>query len=416
VLAAAGRLGELRGRFETMTKRKQETESEMVRSQGELDGCGKRIEALLKHRQELEQQIEEGERELARINASVAKVTEAEDPNVEAEYLAEKIDTLEKALRDAEESERKRAEEAAAAKKAAEESKRTAEMSREQAQTGSERLRTAVAEAGFEDEEGARRAVADPEEQARLEREVTSVRQDYHSLEKQVTELESELDGGLVSAEELASAEAEWAAEQRDYETCLRERAALGQRIKELEEKVAKAAELSKRQDVVVREHVVYRRLADDLRSENFQAYLLEEAFRELVGGASERLKTLSDRYTLDYREDGFVVLDHDNAGERRSADTLSGGETFLASLALALELSEQVQRAAGAVNLDSLFIDEGFGTLDPETLDTVAVAIETLPVAGRMVGIITHIPELTERLPACIRVEKTPAGSRIIR
>ena len=60
-------------------------------------------------------------------------------------------------------------------------------------------------------------------------------------------------------------------------------------------------------------------------------------------------------------------MLDGENAGERRSADTLSGGETFLASLALALELSEQVQRAAGAVNLDSLFIDEGFGTLDPE-------------------------------------------------
>jgi exonuclease SbcC len=116
----------------------------------------------------------------------------------------------------------------------------------------------------------------------------------------------------------------------------------------------------------------------------------------------------------LEYKQDAFLVLDQDNAGERRSADTLSGGETFLASLALALELSEQVQRAAGAVNLDSLFIDEGFGTLDPETLDTVASAIESLHVGGRMVGIITHIPELTQRLPACVWVEKHAEGSRV--
>jgi exonuclease SbcC len=66
-------------------------------------------------------------------------------------------------------------------------------------------------------------------------------------------------------------------------------------------------------------------------------------------------------------------------------------------------------------VNLDSLFIDEGFGTLDPETLDTVTAAVESLHVGGRMVGIITHIPELTERLPATIRVEKTAAGSHVI-
>jgi exonuclease SbcC len=141
---------------------------------------------------------------------------------------------------------------------------------------------------------------------------------------------------------------------------------------------------------------------------------LLEEAFRELVTGASIRLESLSGRYSLEYEQDAFHVLDGENAGERRSADTLSGGETFLASLALALELSEQVQRAAGAVNLDSLFIDEGFGTLDPETLDTVAAAIESLHVGGRMVGIVTHIPELTERLPARILVDRDAAGSRV--
>jgi exonuclease SbcC len=77
----------------------------------------------------------------------------------------------------------------------------------------------------------------------------------------------------------------------------------------------------------------------------------------------------------------------------------------------LALELSEQVQQAAGAVRLDSLFIDEGFGTLDSETLDTVADAIESLSKTNRMVGVITHVAELHRRLPR-LEVRPTPSGS----
>lgn len=85
----------------------------------------------------------------------------------------------------------------------------------------------------------------------------------------------------------------------------------------------------------------------------------------------------------------------------------MSGGETFLASLALAVELSEQVQRASSAVPLDSLFTNEGFGTLDAETLETADDAIERLPTGGRIVGIITHPKELSARLPARVRIIK---------
>jgi exonuclease SbcC len=414
VLAAAKRLGEVHGRFESITSRGQELEKELVRSQSELDSLGRRVEALAKQERELGKQIEKDKKELAQIDARVAKVTDVEAPDVEAEKLAARISRLEQDLKGAEALERKSGTEAASAQKAAEEAKRTAQESAEQAKTARERLGDAVSESGFEDEEAARCGVLEPAEQSQLEEEVTAFRQAHHTLEKQVADLEREVGGEVTSAEDLASVEAQWSRTQRDYEALLQKKAALGQQVKDLEKKIEKATELCQKRDVFAREHTVYRRLADDLRSEHFQAYLLEEAFHELVGGASGRLKKLSGRYTLEYLEDNFFVLDHDNAGERRSADTLSGGETFLASLALALELSEQVQRAAGAVNLDSLFIDEGFGTLDPETLDTVTAAIETLPVAGRMVGIITHIPELTERLPACIRVEKTPEGSRI--
>src|SRR5690606_39940208 len=104
----------------------------------------------------------------------------------------------------------------------------------------------------------------------------------------------------------------------------------------------------------------------------------------------------------VDPRSGGFGVVHHTAASQVRSARTLSGGETFLASLALALALADQVASlaAAGAARLDSLFLDEGFGTLDPDTLDVVAAALDDLGARGRVVGIVTHVRELAERLP----------------
>ncbi len=186
------------------------------------------------------------------------------------------------------------------------------------------------------------------------------------------------------------------------------------EQLQRLRERLVKAQELTSQLEAHHQVARVYGALADELQSNRFQQYLLEETVEDLVAGASERLKKISDRYALALREGEFFVVDHDNAGEQRSADTLSGGETFLTSLALALELSAQVQSAAGALQLESIFIDEGFGTLDPDALETVAAAIEALPVGGRMVGIITHIAELTERLPGRIMIEKGTDGSQV--
>jgi exonuclease SbcC len=151
------------------------------------------------------------------------------------------------------------------------------------------------------------------------------------------------------------------------------------------------------------------------LRSDCFFAYLLAETLTALVQGASGQLANLTgNRYGLHFAEDHIYVVDHDNASEHRAVETLSGGETFLASLALALALSDQVQRIVGAVHLDCLFIDEGFGTLDPETLRTVSDTIRGLQVGGRLVGIITHVPELREEFEQQIVVTKTGGISRV--
>ncbi len=159
--------------------------------------------------------------------------------------------------------------------------------------------------------------------------------------------------------------------------------------------------------------------LARELRRDRFIAYVQREAMYLLAADAGERLRTLSSgRYRLVVRDEAFWVVDGFNGDERRSVKTLSGGETFLASLALALALSERLPEIAGrggAMSLESLFLDEGFGALDQDSLDTAIGGLETLAGGQRLVGVISHIPEVAERLPDRVEVVKNGATSRLV-
>ncbi len=155
------------------------------------------------------------------------------------------------------------------------------------------------------------------------------------------------------------------------------------------------------------------------LDATGFERWLMAEAVEDLVARATERLLELSrGQYSLVAQGTEFGICDHRNADELRDAKTLSGGETFLASLALALALAESIAELAadGAPGMGALFLDEGFGTLDPETLDVVASAIEELGASGRMVGVVTHIRELAERMPVRFEVAKGPTTSTVER
>jgi exonuclease SbcC len=149
-----------------------------------------------------------------------------------------------------------------------------------------------------------------------------------------------------------------------------------------------------------------------------FERYVLAAYFDEIISAANLRLsKMAAGRFVLKrkeekgkgLRQEGLELEVFDNyTGRSRHVKTLSGGESFKASLALALGLADVVQSYAGGISLDTMFVDEGFGTLDPESLDHAIQCLIDLQKSGRLVGIISHVPELKERIDA--RLEITPA------
>lgn len=141
------------------------------------------------------------------------------------------------------------------------------------------------------------------------------------------------------------------------------------------------------------------------------QGYQLDS----LLFYANQQLQLFSPRYQLQRAPNslGLLVVDADLANERRAVHSLSGGESFLVSLALALALA---QMASGQMQIESLFIDEGFGSLDPESLQVVMDALDQLQGQGRKVAVITHVQEMQERIPVQIRVERVGSGRSVLR
>lgn len=149
--------------------------------------------------------------------------------------------------------------------------------------------------------------------------------------------------------------------------------------------------------------------------------YVLAARLEAVAEAATHRLNAMSDgRYRLVHvdaksgnRKSGLGLAVEDSwTGVQRAPQTLSGGESFMASLALALGLADVVQEESGGVDVETLFVDEGFGTLDPETLELVLDGLDQLRRGGRLVGVVSHVAELGARIPAQVRVTKSRRGS----
>ncbi len=327
----------------------------------------------------------------------------------------------------------------------------------ERAEAALERAREQLAALGGEDAdpEAVRAALAAVQQQAARHRALeASLREAGQALagagatrdaarealtraEAAVARLEGELAGARAAADEAGVRFAEaWTAAQADGEPswgrvpallaahraahgdCARDQALAAQRLERARADAERALGMQAEAENYDGRAQLSDALAQELRRNRFIAYVQREAMQLLAADAAERLLTLSSgRYRLVAEGDAFSVIDKLNGDERRSVKTLSGGETFLASLALALALSERLPEIAGhggAMSLESLFLDEGFGSLDQDSLDTAIGGLESLAGGRRLVGVISHVPEVAERLSDRIEVVRSGAVSTI--
>ena len=258
-------------------------------------------------------------------------------------------------------------------------------------------------------------AAALPEaETGRLETEAAGHKERRLRLLAELSELERRLGAQKFDPARLVVAERDLAGLDTELRSVQQASGQLTQKLVSGRERLERKLGLEVQAADVAGTFDTWKTLSSSLGVSNFQQYLLQEVESRLLQGAGHLLLDISDgRYRLALEDGDYVVQDLWNAGETRAVRTLSGGETFLASLALAIALSDYL---AGNQILGALFLDEGFGTLDPQALEAVAGALENLRTGGRMVGVITHIESLSERLPHHLLVSKSAAGSSVQR
>ncbi|MEU4096238.1 SMC family ATPase [Streptomyces sp. NPDC026673] len=291
-------------------------------------------------------------------------------------------------------------------------------------------LADAAYKAGFDTPEAAAAAVIPRPEHRRLYERAEQWRREEAAVTAELTALDLAEAAALPPADPDAARHAVETATGRLREAAARQSAARTTRDA-LDRLRAEALTRTRALAPAREEHARLRRLADlatgagenTLRME-LETYVLAARLEQVAAAASVRLHRMSSgRYTLVHTDArasrnvksglGLMVVDSWTGTERDTA-TLSGGETFFASLALALGLADVVTDEAGGARLDTLFIDEGFGSLDEQTLDEVLDVLDGLRERDRAVGIVSHVAELRQRVPAQLQVVKGQRGSAL--
>mgnify|MGYP000862233311 FL=1 len=281
-----------------------------------------------------------------------------------------------------------------------------------------ERLKQALAENGFASPDDVRALIDRLPEAEVLREEIRLFRERQTALRARLARLLEQNPEDPVGEEEWQASLARVEGLRRSHEEALAEAAKAERDLEDLAARRARWQELEERRAVLAEELGRITHLQSILRGNAFIDFVAEEQLEQVCRTASERLGFLTRRrYALEVDgSGGFVIRDDANGGLRRPVTSLSGGETFLASLSLALALSAQIQ-LRGRYPLEFFFLDEGFGTLDGELLDLVVTSLERLHSERLAVGVISHVPELQARLHR--RLVVTPAepggrGSRI--
>lgn len=260
---------------------------------------------------------------------------------------------------------------------------------------------------------------------SQIENEVRQYREEYRSVTDQFHQLNDLLKD--IKAPDISSLEDKLEEVSGQFSILNDQYTSLLLQKRDNESILLKVEELNSSMKTLEKRYKLIGHLYEISKGQNtyritFERFVLAAFLDDILREANNRLvKMTSGRYQLNRKTDrskgnvqsGLELLIFDQyTGQERHVKTLSGGESFKASLALALGLADVVQQYAGGVSLETMFIDEGFGTLDPESLDHAIEALMDIQSSGRLVGIISHVPELKERIDARLEVTATQAGS----
>lgn len=282
---------------------------------------------------------------------------------------------------------------------------------------------------GFAGAEEYERAKMPARDMDALDAQLRARRERLRSLTDRLEALTEKLTG--AERAELEALEATAAAAQRASRAAGEAAAAMKSAAAADEEAIARIRELSARRAEAQRRWAVVKEVYDTVSGQvsrrvkiSFETYVQQYYFKQVIAAANKRLTVLTDgMFVLRVKEEArnmrsqagldLDVLDR-STGLWRDVSTLSGGESFMASLALALGLADTVQSLSGGVRLDAMFIDEGFGTLDENSLRQAMELLTRLAGGRRLVGVISHMAELKERIDKKVVVTKTAAGSAL--
>lgn len=290
---------------------------------------------------------------------------------------------------------------------------------REQEQYWAARGSEQLAASPFATEQEAAEALMSAEQSEASAQRIKLHRDEQLEHEIRLKELDVRMNGWMVDQAEWETCQLALSLAKQQDEAALQGQARSERDLEDLASRHVRWKELEGRRVELEHQAGLMAKLQTTLRGNTFVEYVAEEQLMNVSHAASQRLRSLTkQRYSLETDSGGgFVICDDANGGVKRPVGTLSGGETFLTSLALALALSAQIQ-LRGKYPLQFFFLDEGFGTLDPELLDTVITSLEHLHHDHLSVGIITHVAELRARLVrklVVIPAESGGEGSKVV-
>ena len=268
---------------------------------------------------------------------------------------------------------------------------------------------------GFDSPQAHDSAFRDDSEIQQIQKEINDFTQEKHLLEEKIAKLRAQFEKTPFDPQVLERITAEAKEIEAQIQEAQRDIWAQERRIADLTDALSKREALDDEIRTAYDELGRWSRLQDTIPANDLRDFALDIMFKQVSRIANTQLEYLtSERYQLKVEGIGkLTIVDRWNANEERPVETLSGGESFLTSLALALALSEL---SRGRSQIHSLFLDEGFGTLDSETLDVAIAALEGLQMQGRSIFLISHIGELTRRIPVRIAVQKMGNGSSQVR